>query len=128
MRVSSPGALVALTMGLLMLLASTAPLGILFYAYLPDEGVRTHELADLRPLTAESMAQTPVGTKALVAGRLSADNPAETVVTAGGRVAKFVAYTCTKEEIPPSQRWRRPEKVRPRQHRRTLEAEVLPPL
>jgi hypothetical protein len=128
MRVSSPAGLVALTMGLLMLLVSTGPLGILLYAYLPDSSVRTHELAALRPLTPETIARTPVGTKALVEGRLSPVNPIQTVATASGQTARFVAYTCLKVYIPERQRWRRPENVRPREYRRTRDAEVLPPL
>jgi hypothetical protein len=128
MRVSSPGGLVALTMGLLMLFGGVFALGLVLSAHLPDDSVRFHELAGMRPLTAEAMARTPVGTKALVVGRVSADNPAETVVTAGGRTARFVAYTCRKVDIPPRKRWRRPENVKPRDYRSMQEVEVLPPL
>src|SRR5262245_26996234 len=128
MRVSSPGGLVAMTMGVVMLAGAALALGSLVSSSLRDESVRSHELAEMRPLTAEAMARTPVGTKALVVGRVSGDNPAETVVTAGGRTARFAAYTCRKEEIPRSQRWRRPERVRRREYVRSDEAEVLPPL
>jgi hypothetical protein len=99
MRVSSPAGLVLLTMGLLMLLASTVPLGTLLFCYLPDSSVKAHELAGMPPLTAEALARAPIGTKVLIQGRLSSDNPAHTVVTRRGETARFVAYTCVKYYI-----------------------------